>query len=786
MNSDATEDVSPSSVRQDLIYSLVLLVPVLVIGGGVLFSDTSFIYNLDIDYFYAHEQVLRDSFSKGEFPLWNPYFGGGAPSLSKIQIGIFYPPLILLRAILPPVPMFNWDLVLHLYLAGLGVYWLLRDWRVEPLGGAFAAMTFMLSGAFMPRVFAGHVSVIHSISWTAWLLLAYRRMLLRRTWRWLLLFAIFAGLTFLGGHPQMSLIVFFVPLGYALLFVVVQARKRDWRSIATAAALSAGAAFLTLGLVAVQLIPFVEWLLQTSRGQGEAGVVTRLMTRDSLYPHQLFSLFFPYLWVDVPRVLQEVDVGGQDLFWEKSPYVGLVTLILVGMRLSLGMRHRRWRRRTRYLIALAVFGLAMSMGSINPFYLILARVAPYFRAPGRFLLLWSFGLSVLAGVCLHQLRQPADSRQADAVATATLRLWRWVALFMLALAPLWYVAGRTFLQWLGVPGWIQDFIVAGFTHSINTGIVVVGVIYFLLWLAGTGRIGLRSWSYLAVAVAFVELLIFAVPLIRPQPEAALRDPVHPLAQLGVGADEVRIDGKREPPNYLVPTLQHVTNGEEHKALDSLLDLSDDRGVKYLAAGYRTSEELLEDENLVLVRNTGSAYLYRERDTLPRIYAAPAIEVVRSDEEALDSISARSFEAMRKSVVTLPPSAPLPEALESLHGSQTATPAFEGRFTDYASNTVRAEVETDAPVLVVFSEMYDPGWTATVDGEPVEVWKANYAFRGVLVKPGRHHIEMRFVYPSFRLGLRITVGAILLTIALSLLLAGRRIIDRQSPSAGKAR
>ena len=45
--------------------------------------------------------------------------------------------------------------------------------------------------------------------------------------------------------------------------------------------------------------------------------------------------------------------------------------------------------------------------------------------------------------------------------------------------------------------------------------------------------------------------------------------------------------------------------------------------------------------------------------------------------------------------------------------------------------------------MVFSEIYYPGWTATVDGEPVEVGRVNYVLRAIKVKPGNHKVILNF-------------------------------------------
>ena len=55
-------------------------------------------------------------------------------------------------------------------------------------------------------------------------------------------------------------------------------------------------------------------------------------------------------------------------------------------------------------------------------------------------------------------------------------------------------------------------------------------------------------------------------------------------------------------------------------------------------------------------------------------------------------------------------------------------------------------------IVRAHDAHYPGWQATLDGEPVELLRANLNFRGVAVPAGSHQIEMRYRPESFRWGL----------------------------------
>jgi hypothetical protein len=54
-----------------------------------------------------------------------------------------------------------------------------------------------------------------------------------------------------------------------------------------------------------------------------------------------------------------------------------------------------------------------------------------------------------------------------------------------------------------------------------------------------------------------------------------------------------------------------------------------------------------------------------------------------------------------------------------------------------------DTHTSRPALLVFSEVYFPGWKAVIDGEPTRIHVANHAFRSIFLPAGEHHIEFKY-------------------------------------------
>lgn len=86
-------------------------------------------------------------------------------------------------------------------------------------------------------------------------------------------------------------------------------------------------------------------------------------------------------------------------------------------------------------------------------------------------------------------------------------------------------------------------------------------------------------------------------------------------------------------------------------------------------------------------------------------------------------------------------------------------------TKYEPNALEYTTDSKNGGAVVFSEIYYPGWTATIDGQPLELGRANYVLRTAYVPAGKHTIKMEYKPAS------ITVTETAAYIAIILLLLG---------------
>ena len=79
--------------------------------------------------------------------------------------------------------------------------------------------------------------------------------------------------------------------------------------------------------------------------------------------------------------------------------------------------------------------------------------------------------------------------------------------------------------------------------------------------------------------------------------------------------------------------------------------------------------------------------------------------------------------------------------EALPNDTTATSSVE--LTQYEANRLAYKVRSQQDGVVVFSEIYYPGWTCTIDGQLTDIVRANYVLRAIKVPAGKHEVIMTF-------------------------------------------
>jgi len=159
----AAEWFTPSRFGAMLAIFLLAVFPRVVLGLD------SFVYR---DYGVLAYPVIhyaRESFWRGELPLWNPLSNCGAPFLAQWGTMTLYPLSILY--LLFPLP---WSLGFfclgHLWLGGLGMYFLARRWMGDRFGASVAGTAFVFNGITLSCLMWPNYTV--ALGWMPWVMLA--------------------------------------------------------------------------------------------------------------------------------------------------------------------------------------------------------------------------------------------------------------------------------------------------------------------------------------------------------------------------------------------------------------------------------------------------------------------------------------------------------------------------------------------------------------------------------------------------------------------------------------
>ncbi len=106
------------------------------------------------------------------------------------------------------------------------------------------------------------------------------------------------------------------------------------------------------------------------------------------------------------------------------------------------------------------------------------------------------------------------------------------------------------------------------------------------------------------------------------------------------------------------------------------------------------------------------------------------------------------------------------------GKTTADSTSVVKLTGYEANRLTYEASSEQGGVVVFSDIYYPGWTCTIDGEPAEIARVNYVLRAVRMPAGKHTVEMSFNPRSVQLTETVAYTALMV---LALLILGSVVI-----------
>jgi hypothetical protein len=282
--------------RSEFIALILLILQPLVFYRQVLFNPRSHI-PFDLEAFHLPlAAYIGRSVREGIFPFWNPYPYCGVPIHADLQAQLFYPftwiAILLgnLSAGHKLLYWLEWLVPLHMVLAGLFTFLLLRQLRTEVPAALLGGTVYQLGGFFASQ--AQHLGAVCCAAWLPLALLYVLKLSRDQTPRWTAMLSLSVALTILAGFPAAILVVLTVTaLGAAALFLLGGV---TWKFLACVV----GGFALGTGITALQTIPTYQLArlsIAFMRSQSNlTGGGLRIQSLASLVAPNYFHIFTPF------------------------------------------------------------------------------------------------------------------------------------------------------------------------------------------------------------------------------------------------------------------------------------------------------------------------------------------------------------------------------------------------------------------------------------------------------------------------------------------------------------
>ncbi len=734
-------------------FAAILAALIVVCFPHVVFGFETFFYRDFSVFGYPMAFYHREAFWRGEMPLWNPYSLCGLPFLAQWNTLTLYP-LSLFYLIFP----LSWSLgvfnLAHMFLAGLGMYFLAYRWTGNRLAASVAGLVYAFNGLSWDALMWSNN--IAAMGWMPWVVLCMERAWREGGGRNLMVAALVGAMQMLTGAPEVIILTWFTMGVFWLMEWIgggVPRGRMLWRFF--------GVGILVAGLAAAQLFPFVDLLAHSQRD-------THFGTSDWSMP--------PGGWANYLVPLFHCALGANDVYtqdsqyWTASYYLGVGTVALALLA--------AWRipeRRTWVLVGLAAFSLTMALGEPGHVYAVVRRILPlmgFMRFPVKFVLLTTFVTPLLAAKGVKWWQTLPESQWP----AAQKKLWQMGALLLGAIA---------FIVWwewqMHRPG--QDEPVLITKNALVRAVFLILILGCLMLLRRAETTKLQRLARLCLLLLFWFDIFTHVPNLNPTISRAVYEPdqirqyhisqgdsqwadhLKPgvgRAMLTLGAltkmtyratDTAASDlfGRRLALWSNANLLEHAPKFDGFFSL-SMRHTSTLVTSFYLATnnGIADMPRLKDFLNISEISTPTNAMNWISRDTFLPVITAGQRPLFLDDDAVLREVMGTAFDPSK--MVYLPPEdRPFVTAT-----NQAAVKISPRRF---AAQRVGAEVETAAPAMVVVAQSYYHPWHAYVDGKATRLFRANYAFQALEVPAGKHDVQLVYEDRVFQCGAVISLGCL---------------------------
>ncbi len=781
-----------------ILAALFFYAPVIITGKTLIGSDT-------VSWRANAQSVIAYQEATGQPALWAPNTYAGMPAYL-----ILYPEQIpqlddvpgALRRLIWPAS--------HLMVLLGGVYLLVFFLTRDRLAGLLSAFAFGFTTYLPILLIAGHNTKFIALCFAPWMALAFVTCLRRPGFLGALLFAIALAANLRAKHVQITYCLTFLLAFWWLVEGAHAWRQGRLKAFGASTGWLALGSVMGLSMVAQPYLAILEYKAFSIRGNGLPWSEAMEWSQG---PGELVTLLIAGAFGG-----GGVSYWGPKAFTAGPHYVGGVVALLALLAVA-GMNRRSvW--------AFGVGGVLMTLFALGAYQPALSRLMhetlPFygaFRVPETWLGIVALALAVLAGFGVHYADGREGNPDADKAKSRTIYL---TTAAMLGFVLLLLVFDDAFFDFRRPNEAEQMTEQTSATFPDAEGSEIEAAVHRQLSArmerrkALFRRDALRTLLFIALAGA-----VLAARRRGPLPGWVMRSALAALVLIDLwGVDRRYIDEERfvedgdiaaqiatyDYDEYILrnqdaaggsghfrvlslesgdpmldarPSFHHQSLGGYHGAklqryqdfIDRLLvdprtGRPDATALDMLNARYVVAREPLPDMPVVFESEDTELVVLENTDVLPRAHFVGHTKVIASQEETWEYMRSSDFDPRRTAV--------LPAPIDFETTPIDATDEAVAELLDYSPREIRWRVRTDAPRLLVASEMYYPaGWEAYVDGESVPIYRANYLLRAVPIPEGDHTVVMQFEPRSHRLGVRIAGLSTAFVYGTTLLLLLRR-------------
>ena len=813
-----------------LILAALALLPFLIFWSATTVQQVFYYHDIQY-YFYPYRKLVVDQVRAGNLPLWNPYAFSGIPLLGDGQTAIFYPPNWLFF-FLPAVVALNYVILTQFSIAGVGMFCWSRGLGLGRMPAVIAALAYMFNGFITTRVV--HLSIMSGAALIPLVFWRVDRFQRHPSGKRFALAALAVAAQGLAGHPQVPIYTAAGVALYSLVRALYTRTGGSIGSMRRAMLWLAAIYIAGYGLGAVQLLPWIDFARLSPRaasasfalvaGQSIVETDWLLFLFPYIYGGVKTSLFHP----------GSPSLGSAIYIWERSAYLGILPLALalvalLSTRWSRDAGGRERRATLVALLAVVVLSALIAGGRDTPLAQIVYHtpVLGRLRAYARAIVLAPFALATLAAFGMQLIVEATREGVSPVWLRRRLHVVAGIIVLLFGLA-------LGLLPWLLRAAGNTGPLALNLNLTRPTAyvplVLAAATVALLLWWS---RGGANRMPALPVALVAVDMILYAAAFNPTLPAADFVETPRSVALLQQDRSLYRTatfvsEEKIEPGIaqsqlamswgmvFGIPSINGFNSLQPRRYTDIILGPT----AEDVSYGFLGDNNLLQPGNHILsmlnakyvlvqpqaMVKPGPEYaplyrdetvtIYRNRSVYPRAHFVWQIHTEMNQEKVYSIVTHPTFDPRTEAVVeaeldpqlvahltqgapplddiapTQPQVEPPPDGeaqaesppLVALPGIATATAI--------SPSHLRVETQADADRFLVVSEMFMPGWRATVDGRPTPIYRANYLLRGVIVPAGTHSIDFVYRPPSAIAGAALSTLAGLALLGVSLG-AGRR-------------